>query len=200
MALTNILIGTLRVVVNPLSIFMSLLLAAVVGGWLGSHADPRFDPVVRQLLEGQEWGILEERGKLDQLIAMGHSATPTLVRVAGDRQEEPLIRVRAIYTLGVLRATEGVAPLGEIIRRDRDRTVRGEAARALGAIGAPEGLSALIVAASDADFFVREQAVIALGKLRVTAAVPILRAVQQGDPMQHVRDAAREALAGITGQ
>ncbi|MFW6051386.1 MAG: HEAT repeat domain-containing protein [Myxococcota bacterium] len=89
-----------------------------------------------------------------------------------------------------------VAPL---LREHPEWSVRMEAAKALGRLGAEEGVAALSRALRDDRYaFVREAAARALGQMGATEARGALERARERDPEERVRRVAAEALDGAS--
>ena len=118
------------------------------------------------------------------VVAAGAEAIPVLLEQVGttDRQ----LREYVIAALGSLKAAQAVAPLGRVLA-DRTLDRRYVAAWALGEIGRPEGISALIGALDDPNGEVRRYATRALIKLNRPAVEPLIA---------HLRTASGESAAG----
>ncbi|TMQ01496.1 MAG: HEAT repeat domain-containing protein [Verrucomicrobia bacterium] len=98
------------------------------------------------------------------------------------------LRLEALDTLGQSKARDAVAGL-EPLLTDGDRAIRAAAMKAVAQIGGEEALRALRPLASDSDLC--REAVIALGSLRDTNAVPDLLAAWRAP------ETRQEALAGL---
>jgi outer membrane protein assembly factor BamB/HEAT repeat protein len=172
------------------------------------------DPKVRSLAEAAlvrraELPVLRgflARGDADLDLAtfrliqrIGPPAIPLLVDLLGD--ERVAIRRKAIDELiDLAPETERIQPALRRALRDADVEVAGDAARALGALGARAAPSvrALVRTLSHEDAYVRVYAAEALASIGpgAAAATPVLaRALR--DPIPGVRWAAAEALASI---
>jgi hypothetical protein len=76
------------------------------------------------------------------------------------------VRRRAIEVLDALDAKDSIAAVEAVAQKDTDATVRAEACHALGTFGDPSATALLtMLAASDPDTFVRDQAQIALRRV-----------------------------------
>jgi HEAT repeat protein len=111
------------------------------------------------------------------------------------QDDEPALRCRAAYTLGVLAAQDAVDSLG-VALSDPQKDVRLEAASALAAIGndaAGEALrGTLSIASSDASF--AGHIVDALGRMKYLPAAPELVSIYDGN-VNSLGDRALRALA-----
>lgn len=118
------------------------------------------------------------------VVAAGAAAIPVLLEQVGttDRQQREYV----IAALGSLKAAQAVAPLGRVLA-DRALERRYVAAWALGEIGSPEGIPALIGALDDPNGEVRRYATRALIKLNRPAVEPLIA---------HLRTASGESAAG----
>jgi len=108
-----------------------------------------------------------------------------------------------IAAAGAGSSSEPPAQPEEVIRdlESQDRRTRLEAALRLGDIGerAAGAVPALTRALSDPDPAIRFQVVYALGRIgrKAEAAIPALRAIEEKDPSEDVRDAAARAIRRI---
>jgi HEAT repeat protein/outer membrane protein assembly factor BamB len=187
---------------------------AVVLDWASRLQDP--DPKVRAAAEAalvqagrRSFPLLrrfldDEHEDLDvvtfQIIQrIGPPAIPLLVDLL--RHEEVSIRRRAISELiDLVPHIETIQPALRRALRDEDRTVVGDAARALGALGtrASPSVAALVSSLSHEDPYVRVYAAEALASVGPGAASATKALADAlGDPVPGVRWAACEALAGI---
>ena len=140
-----------------------------------------------------------------QLMAFGREGAalvPVLTALLSD--PDPYMRKQAAFTLYHIGRPAAVSAIPALERalRDRDPEVRGEASRALPALGYSQGrvLEILIADLRSPDEQVRFAAAKVLGwdGAAAVVAVPALRQVL-GDASPRVRDAAREALKSIGG-
>jgi HEAT repeat protein len=131
--------------------------------------------------------------KLNGLIPVSSEVVSALEARLQD--EEPSLRRRAAYTLGVLRAADAVDTLGTALS-DPEKSIRMEAVSALASIGndpAGEALrGSLSVASSDASF--TGHVVDALGQMKYLPAGPELVSVYD-DNVNQLGDRALRALA-----
>jgi HEAT repeat protein len=130
--------------------------------------------------------------KLNGLIPLSSEVVAALE--ASLQDEEPALRRRAAYTLGLLGAADAVDSLGAALS-DPQKDVRMEAVSALAAIGnhaAGEALrSVLSIAASDASF--AGHVVDALGQMKHLPAGPELVSIYDGN----VNDLGNRALRSL---
>jgi len=112
------------------------------------------------------------------LVALGPEAIPALVAAldSGDRVQREYV----VAALGTLQAADQVEALAGVLR-DRTFPRRYVAAWALGEIGQPGSLPALIAALADDDPAVRRYATRALIKFNREAVAPLLAALPQAD-------------------
>ncbi|MEO5842587.1 MAG: HEAT repeat domain-containing protein [Acidimicrobiales bacterium] len=172
---------------------------------LAARADS--DPVVRVAA----LGALERAGALDAAmlqealvdpeprvrrraceLAAGHRGIALLTALTDD---EPLVAEAAAWALG--EHGEGVAPgsvaaLADVVSRHPHALVREAAAAALGAIGDPAGLPAILVAVGDV-VTVRRRAVLALAPFEGPEVVAALEEAARDRDWQ-VRNAANDLL------
>jgi HEAT repeat protein len=127
------------------------------------------------------------------LVKIGSEAAGSVMPLLTETENE--ISQRAgIRVVGELRASEAVEMLVPITGANRDA-----ASWALGRIGDPGGLEALLGALSDDRWQVRREAAQALGNLEDPDAVPALTGALD-DPETVVREWAARSLEVITGQ
>src|SRR5262249_27117084 len=103
-------------------------------------------------------------------------------------------RSAALTTLERLGDRSATSAVVRVLAADEDPRVRGEAARALGALGDQSTTDVLLRALSDQSSEVRVQAATSLGRLKSVGAVPALSNLLN-DRDQRVSIAAAEALA-----
>jgi HEAT repeat protein len=130
----------------------------------------------------------------ENLERLGHVAVEQLIDTL-DRGMPPG-RLLAVRVLGNLRAIEASPALREAMRDEESADVRAQAALALGKIGNPDDLPALIEAASDETWPVRALAASALGMIGDVSTIPTLRELTV-DREWWVRLNASRALANI---
>ena len=109
------------------------------------------------------------------------------------QDEEPAIRRRAAYTLGVLGAESAVAGLSSSLY-DRDKSVRREAIRALSQIGSDDAGEALRDALGGAPNDLTGDVVDALGHMKYEPAAPQLVSIYDSN-VNKLGDRALRALA-----
>lgn len=137
---------------------------------------------------------------VDIVVEPDVTIAPTVVPALRARVVDPetAIRRRAVRGLGILRAQAAVPDLIEVVRADRDDTIRFEAARALRKIrdtSAGESLLALVSVNNDK---VRSEIIATIGLLRYRGAVSELtRMVEQSKESDPLRVLALAALADI---
>lgn len=118
-------------------------------------------------------------------------AIPDLISALSD--SSPLVRQAAVDALGLMRATQSVKKIGELLVGDKESQVRQSAAVALGYIGGKEGESYLIKALSDNSAGVKYSAAASLGQIRSPEAVTAL-ANSLADPDPGMRRSVLVAL------
>lgn len=118
------------------------------------------------------------------VVAAGEQAIPVLLQKVGatNRQQREYV----IAALGTLKAQPAVVPIGRVLA-DRTLERRYVAAWALGEIGSPEGVPALLSALDDPNAEVRRYATRALIKINRPAVGPLVG---------HLRTATGESAAG----
>jgi HEAT repeat protein len=134
-----------------------------------------------------------------------HEIAQALVRI-GDRTVVAALieqvaarspcRDAAVFVLGELRASVAVGPVGEALREvgDRDGWLAVACATALGKIGLPDGVQALVAASDHPSADVRDHVLRALARIGgPNAAAAAMRACDDGDPV--VRERAARVLA-----
>ncbi len=124
------------------------------------------------------------------LVALGPEAIPYLAEGLGS--DDPVQREHVVAALGTLQASGQVEAIAGLLA-DRSFARRYVAAWALGEIGQPQGLPALIRALSDDNAAVRRYATRALIKYNREAVAPLLEALPAAD------DVAAAALIRVLG-
>jgi HEAT repeat protein len=135
----------------------------------------------------------------ENLERIGHLAVEPLVGVlaAADLEaERPHGPVLAVTVLGNLRAAEAREALRRALRHARQTDLRAQAALALGKIGDPDDVPALLEAAREGAWPVQAQAANALGMIGEVATVPRLREMMSNEEWW-VRKNASKALANM---
>jgi HEAT repeat protein len=130
----------------------------------------------------------------ENLERVGPLAVEPLVKMLSIRKRRP--PVMAARILGNLRAPEARPALKRTVRYGWNLDLRAQATLALGKIGDPEDVPALLSAAEDEEWPVRAQAANALGMIGETATIPTLKALMI-DPEWWVRLNAARALAKL---
>jgi HEAT repeat protein len=108
--------------------------------------------------------------------------------------EDPSIRKRAVYTLGVLGSESSVGVLVRALP-DTNQSVRSEAVIALGRVGTDAAGQALIRALADSSSETRRHAIDALGHMKYTPAARALLNVYEAEKGKAMSDRALSALA-----
>jgi HEAT repeat protein len=192
-----------------------LLILAGIGvvllepAWTGGH-DKRVAALVAELelAEANDWltNLIREyfpeygaRRDPDEvagaLAALGPDTVHEIITAAGHRLAS--VRLVAAKALGRIGDPRAVPLLVDLLARDPESRVRGEAAFSLGQLGGPQALVRLIEAMADSDPNIRNWAAIALGDIGDPAAVdPLLKAMTDAD--RDVRAAAAGALGDIS--
>jgi HEAT repeat protein len=130
-------------------------------------------------------------------LAGCEAAAPLLLAALGE--EGPLgPRIAAVDALGALCHRPATAQLASLASDAEEAgTIRARALRALGLIGAPESLPAVLGGAREANEAVRIRAAEALGAFPVPEAAEALRALVTTDASRDVARAAVRALGSI---
>jgi HEAT repeat protein len=140
-----------------------------------------------------EWG--------EVMTEPGLTADPSVIQALQARlsDTEPSLRAKAARSLGILRGQTTVPALLVVLREDRSNDARFEAARALRKIGDPSVGSELLKLVTYADPKVRNEVVLALGRLRYAPAVPELARIyarESAVPAKQMDRTFRERLLG----
>jgi HEAT repeat protein len=140
-----------------------------------------------------EWG--------DVMTEPGLTADPSVIQALEARlaDTEPSLRAKAARSLGIVRGQTSVPALLVVLREDRSNDARFEAARALRKIGDPSVGGELLKLVTYADPKVRNEVVLALGRLRYASAVPELArlyARESAVPPKQMDRTYRERLIG----
>ncbi|MGB3635391.1 MAG: HEAT repeat domain-containing protein [Rubrobacteraceae bacterium] len=133
----------------------------------------------------------------ENLERMGPLAVEPLVElVESDEEEERRAQVLAARVLGNLRIQEGRPALCQAIERHWNTDLRAQATLALGRIGNPDDVPAIVEAAGDNSWPVKVQAANALGMIGEVSTVPTLEQLVT-DQEWWVRLNASRALINI---
>ncbi len=133
----------------------------------------------------------------ENLERIGPLAVDPLVElVESEKEEERRAQVLAARILGNLRVAEGRPALCKAIRRHWNTDLRARATLALGKIGNPDDVPAIIEATKDNSWPVRAQAANALGMIGEVSSVPTLEGLV-ADEEWWVRLNASRALVNI---
>lgn len=147
---------------------------------LGQCGDARaVEPLLERLKSDDEAILLRAISALRRLKDV--RSAQALVGLLTD--ERDVVRQRAVDSLGQIGDAEIAQRLEQVLKYDRSELVRASAAKALGGIGDPGAIDALLDALRD-EFPVRCRAVVSLGAIRDDAALPAIAAL--------LRDAAPE--------
>ncbi|MCI0487977.1 MAG: HEAT repeat domain-containing protein, partial [Blastocatellia bacterium] len=129
------------------------------------------------------------------LARLGPLALPALVSAL--RDSHPSVRALAAESLGDIGASEAVAPLIDLVRRDTSGA-RSEAIQSLGKIGDPAAIDAILAAMQTGSVAVRKRAAAALARFRDDRAVDGLVSALS-DRSEEIRQLAAEGLGEIGG-
>ena len=171
-------------------IFCFLLLFAL------SACQQSNEPVDLQALAGKARGgdsgamnklvellAVDANGVNDQVYSivteLGAGAVPSLLKKVNS--SDKVQREHVIAALGSLRASEAIAPISQVLG-DKTLGRRYVAAWALGEIGEPAGIPALLQALNDDDTEVRKYATRALIKLNQSAVEPLIAYLATAPP------------------
>jgi HEAT repeat protein len=110
------------------------------------------------------------------------------------RDDEPSLRRKAAYTLGMLQTEEAVPALVRALP-DMDMDVRTEVVTALGRIGGDEAGQTLIRALNDSSDRTRTTAIEALGRMQYRPAAPALLSIYEAEQGGSMGDLTLAALA-----
>jgi HEAT repeat protein len=147
------------------------------------HLNSR-DPSVR-------WHAAEALG------TCGETAVPRLLSAL--QSPDFLVRIGVIEALGMIRDSRAIPPLATISRHDRSLEVRWAAALALGEIGSPGAIPALVPLLRDPNRYLRNGAATALGRLGwqpsdEAGTAYMLIALQDWETIRHLGRAALPPL------
>lgn len=133
----------------------------------------------------------------ENLERIGSLAVEPLVELVGsDREKERRAQVHAARILGNLRVKEASPALKQTIYNHWNMDLRAQATLALGKIGNPEDIPAVVEATGDSAWPVRAQAANTLGMIGEVSAVPVLENLMT-DEEWWVRLNASRALSYI---
>jgi HEAT repeat protein len=130
----------------------------------------------------------------DAVTQIRESPVP-LLRQALRSRSGPM-RAVAVELLGRFQALASAGDLIRVLREDESLEVRARTARALGRLGSPRAVTALLTALEREAMAVRAQTVWALGQIGDAQAVPALRGVLVGASKQ-LSELAAAALAAM---
>jgi HEAT repeat protein len=196
---------------------------ARAGLFLGAAGRPtEMDNLLRLLhdpVPSVRWAAARSLGRLGHASAV----SPLLASLEGDRPIPPDVVVEAIaqirqcpvavlrqglssrsapvraVTVDLLGRFHALAALPDIVRRladDPSIEVRTRAAQALGRLGSPRAVDALLAALADGPATMHPQVVRALGEIGAPEAIPALRRALTG-PSPQLRAAAAHALEAV---
>jgi hypothetical protein len=139
----------------------------------------------------------KERIKLAMLLkeTMQADWDPRLARFLDD--DVDTVRMIGIAGVRRLRREEHAPRLVEILRNDQNSAVRSFAAHALGVLAVTKSVPALVKVVESRQDRSYRAAIRALGKIGDPRAIPVLENVAKEDPVEWVRDAARQAIQKI---
>ncbi|MEM6568160.1 MAG: HEAT repeat domain-containing protein [Planctomycetota bacterium] len=142
--------------------------------------------------------VIDERGLLRvaaaSALAKGNEDEDVdlLIGLLGDPDVD--VQLAAVRSLGVRRGDRARAKVLEMTRSDSPR-VRIEALRAIGSLGGPGAIDALVAGLTDPDERFHLPAAEGLAALDDVVAAPLLVSLRRGSARPAVRTAAREGLA-----
>lgn len=180
---------------------------------LGAMARPEASRAVVPALGDTSAVVRATAARAVLSLAPGEAATLVLPLL---RDRDEFVRREAAYALGVARSPLGVQPLSAALQADKQASVRGATAVALGQVGDASGAPALASALTrrlqapglfnrlrrrkvEEDEFVRRAAAVSLGQIGSREAVPVLvEALSDARAPGDVRREAARAL-GLIG-
>jgi len=131
----------------------------------------------------------------DALIRQGVNAVPVLIEHL--RDDRWYVVRNAVAILGEIRSTRSVPHLQPLLGH-LDIRVKREAIRALTRIGGDESVSILLRIVTDGDSDLRPYAMLSLGAMKNTAAVPtLLQIIGQRDPWVKMAEIKKEAIRAL---
>ncbi len=160
---------------------------------LGQIGEPSAVPALVELLHDADVGVRQTVVK-----ALGQIGDPEAVPALINTLEQPDWKERwsAAYALGRIRDVRALPVLMQCLRPENDANIRRAAAEALGQIGHPLAVPALITVLADDNWFVRWAGAYALGQIGESSVVNDLMTLLR-DSHEKVRWAAAEALGKI---
>ena len=135
---------------------------------VGRLGNPRSVETLVLLLQDKVPAVRDEA--IAALVSIGESAVAPLVAALKDQDWR--VRLRATEALCVLKSRTAVEPLVGLLQHDPDTAVRQEAARALGQIGDPTAVDALLGGVEEPRLQVR--VIEALGRIGDRRVLPLL--------------------------
>ncbi len=157
---------------------------------LGKLGDPAAAPFLLAALEGPR--PLPAGLARTALLRLGPGATEQLR--TGLTLPDPVARTVAAELLGVHAAMAAAPALAGVLTNDTEAPVRAAAARALGRIGVPTVVPAMLAALDDPDSTVRAEAATGLGAIGDARAVPALQGTLGHPDAATARGAAQGLL------
>ncbi len=139
----------------------------------------------------------QEEVRIAALSALSRNGDRRITSSLGGllEDDDPKVRVKVVTALGQPKNVRAIRQLAEVLKNDRETTVRAAAARALGQVGSKQVIPVLEQAMYD-DASVRCQAVLALRRIGSESALPIL-IERLRDSAPEVRYNAVSALASL---
>jgi len=101
-----------------------------------------------------------QRKSSDKLAEIGEPAVSPLVKLLKHRNIA--FRLGAVEALGIIRSYQSVAPLVELLKKDKSNEVRWAAVYSLALIGDESAIPSIVIALTDPDKYVRSGAATAL--------------------------------------
>jgi HEAT repeat protein len=151
-----------------------------------AKSDPAARAAIRQMLGDPDAGV--RAAALDMLAGVGdREAIPFAVSLLDDA--DPWVRREAIESLARLDAKDAAAPIARLVG-DGNPKVRWQAVDALGRLGNKDSASTLLaVAVDDENTDIRNEAILSIGEIGATEALPQLREYYRSVTAEGARDA-----------
>lgn len=137
--------------------------------YMGPHVGQR----VMQILCDEESSY--KRKLISNILARSGSCVLPIVHKCVDDDRWYVVR-NAVILMGDIRSQESLGKLALLLNHE-DFRVRRETIRALTKIGGDEGIEMLLKAAESDDFEMRRRAILSLGAMHATTAVPTLMSI-----------------------